>query len=48
LILGTSRGEHGFQRGAGPPTTCAFAWRLPGAFAGLGTGFLREGARGCA
>ncbi len=40
LSLGTSRGEHGFQRGAGSAGIYRFARRGRVASAGLGTGFL--------
>ena len=47
LVLGTSRGKHGFQRDAGSVCGGSFARRARGASAGVGTGILGTGVRGC-
>src|SRR6266581_3116434 len=47
LILGTSRGQRAFQRGAGSTATCSFGWCARGVSIWLGAGFLCENIRDC-
>src|SRR5260370_40609493 len=47
LILGTSRGQRAFQRGAGSASVCRFAQPARGVSIWLGAGFLCENIRDC-
>src|SRR5260370_2980323 len=47
LILGTSRGQRAFQRGAGSASVCRFAQPARGVSIWLGAGFLCQYIRDC-